>query len=226
MAKQVDVPAFQIVEETGEHQPLGRDVEQAVFAVVQSAQARAGFFRGERRIEECGGDAAGLQSVDLVFHQRDQRRDDDGEAGADERGQLEAERFAAAGGQHGEDVFAGEGVADDFLLQRAKRGEAEIFFQRFAKLQRFGHGESFGEMKGEFKSVGRARLVAVVIGRTSPSPLPSPLGRGGNCVTRSEDRLFRHSIQRWKFRAWLAGTFGPPACGCSGAVVTTWWRTE
>ena len=72
----------------------------------------------------------GLQRVHLIFHQRDERRDDDGESGPHERGKLEAERFAAAGRQQGEDVLARERVADDFLLQRAERSEAEELFQR------------------------------------------------------------------------------------------------
>ena len=34
-----DVPALQIFEKAGQHQPLRRGVEQAIFAVVQTAQA-------------------------------------------------------------------------------------------------------------------------------------------------------------------------------------------
>ena len=78
------------------------------------------------------GHAGRLERVHLVFHQRDERRDHDREAGAHERGQLEAERFAAAGRQHGKHVLPGERVADDFLLQRAEGTEAEILFQRRA----------------------------------------------------------------------------------------------
>jgi hypothetical protein len=60
--------------------------------------------RAERGVEKRGGDAAGLELVDLILHQRDERRDDDGEAGAREGGQLEAEGFAAAGGEEGEHI--------------------------------------------------------------------------------------------------------------------------
>jgi len=67
---------------------------------------------------------------------------------------LKAERFTAAGRQHGEDVLARESVADDFLLQRAKRREAEIFFQRVAQLPVVVHGESFSESEDEFKCGG------------------------------------------------------------------------
>ena len=71
-----------------------------------------------------------MQRVHLVFHQRDERRDDDGEAVARERGKLEAERFAAASRQQREDIFARQRIADDFLLQRAERGEAEVLLQQ------------------------------------------------------------------------------------------------
>ena len=37
-------------------------------------------------------------------------------------------------GQHGEHVFARERITDDFLLQRAERGKAEVLFQRREEL--------------------------------------------------------------------------------------------
>jgi hypothetical protein len=49
---------------------------------------------------------------------------------------LEAERFAAAGGQQREDVLARQRIADDFLLQRAERGEAEVLLQQNTTLQK------------------------------------------------------------------------------------------
>lgn len=41
--KRRDVPLLQVIEEAGEQQALGRDVEQFAFTLVQPAQARAGF---------------------------------------------------------------------------------------------------------------------------------------------------------------------------------------
>ena len=121
MAMQVDIPGLQVFHPAVEHEALRRDVEQAILAAMQAAQARAGLVGVERGIEKGRGDAAGLQLVDLVLHQRDERRDDDGEAGPGEGGELEAERLAAAGRQQGEDIVAGERSLDDFALQRAKR---------------------------------------------------------------------------------------------------------
>ena len=43
---------------------------------------------------------------------------------------LEAKRFAATGRQQRERVLARERVADDFLLQRAEGGEAEVLLQQ------------------------------------------------------------------------------------------------
>ena len=47
---------------------------------------------------------ARLQRLDLVLHQRDERRDDDRQVVADQRGQLVAERLARAGRHHDERV--------------------------------------------------------------------------------------------------------------------------
>jgi hypothetical protein len=80
-----DVPAFELGDEALEHQPLGGDVEQLEFASAQAFEAPRAFGRGKRRVEIGRGDPRGLQRVDLIFHQRDQRRDDDGQALRQER---------------------------------------------------------------------------------------------------------------------------------------------
>jgi hypothetical protein len=137
------IPLFKVVEKTGEHEAFGRDVEQFERIVVQAAQAFFGFVGGERRIEAGRENTAGGELIDLIFHQRDERGDDDGEAFAEDGGELEAEGFAAAGGKEREGVAAGEDVADDFVLVRAEGGVAEIFFERGEKFGRRGalHGE-------------------------------------------------------------------------------------
>ena len=85
-----DVPFRQIIEEPGQHQPLGRDVEQPEFAAVQSAQPRTRPAGAERGIQERCRHARRLERVHLVLHQRNERRDDDGESGPHERGELKA----------------------------------------------------------------------------------------------------------------------------------------
>ena len=62
---------------------------------------------------------------DLVAHQRDQRRDDEGHAAAQQRRELVAERLAAAGRHDREDVLPRHHGPHDLLLAGAEVGEAE-----------------------------------------------------------------------------------------------------
>ena len=57
-----------------------RDVDELEFASRQCADALALFFGRDRAVYQRGRNAAALERVDLVFHERDQRRDDDGGA--------------------------------------------------------------------------------------------------------------------------------------------------
>ena len=72
-------------------------VELAV-AAMKAGETRAGFGSAKRRIKIGGGDTSGLQLVNLVLHQSDERRNHDGQAGAVEGGYLEAKRFSTTGG--------------------------------------------------------------------------------------------------------------------------------
>ncbi len=78
-----------------------------------------------------GGDAEGAERIDLIFHEGDERGDDDGgafaELGEVECGGLVAERFSAAGGEDDERVAAIEHGLHGGLLQRAERGVAPGF---------------------------------------------------------------------------------------------------
>ena len=65
------------------------------------------------------------QGLDLVAHQRDERRHHDGHAGAAERRHLVAERLAAAGRHQHQRVAAGHDVIDDLGLVAAELVEAE-----------------------------------------------------------------------------------------------------
>jgi hypothetical protein len=60
-----------------ERQPLGRDVDELEIAGGEPARARAQLLGVERRGQIRRRYAACLQRLDLVVHERDQRRDDD-----------------------------------------------------------------------------------------------------------------------------------------------------
>ena len=135
--KRGDVPFFQVLVPTLEHEPFGRGVEQAILAAVQAAEPRACLGSVERGIEKRRRHAARLELIDLILHERDQRRDDDREAVAHERGELETKRLATTGGQQREHILAGESRLANLALERAERRIAEGGFER---MQEIGHG--------------------------------------------------------------------------------------
>ena len=79
------------------------------------------------RVDEpdaAGGDP--LQRVDLVLHQRDQRRDDQRQVIADQRRQLVAERLAGACRHHDERVATVDRGLHCSLLTGPEGGEPEV----------------------------------------------------------------------------------------------------
>ena len=124
-----DVPGIGAVEEAREQETLGGGVEETLFTCVEGAEAGFGLGGVEGGIEEGGRDAGELEGINLVLHQGDEGRDDNGKAGFHDGWKLEAERLAAAGGEEGEDVAAGERLADDLFLAGAEGVEAEVLLK-------------------------------------------------------------------------------------------------
>jgi hypothetical protein len=77
-----------------------------------------------------------VMPLELIAHQGDQRRDDDCEPRAHDRGQLIAKRFARSRRHDRENIFAREHGFENFLLAWPEPGKAENAFQR---LSRFVH---------------------------------------------------------------------------------------
>ena len=80
-------------------------------------------------MQGAGGNAAAIQFVDLILHQRDERRHDERRAGKHHGRQLVAERLAGAGGHHGEHVASAEDRGNDLLLSRTEFTVAEVRVQ-------------------------------------------------------------------------------------------------
>ncbi len=121
------------------HQPLGRDVHKIERTGCELALDGVLGLPVERRIEEGGLHAQILQRVDLILHQRDERRDDDAGAGPDQGGDLVAKRFAAARRHQSEAVAALQQRRDDPFLMQAETLVAEHLVELGAR-----HGERFG----------------------------------------------------------------------------------
>ena len=100
---------------------LRRDVEQLQLTAAQTVGDCAHLDGVEARVEPRRVDALPREEVDLVLHQRDQRRDDDRHAVEQQRRELVAEALARPGREDGERRAAGEERVDDLLLARAER---------------------------------------------------------------------------------------------------------
>ena len=131
--EQRDARAFEQIEQARREQAFGRDVEQVELAgheLAFDAQRGLGIERGI----EAGRAHAGLcEGVDLVLHQRDQRRDHDAGAFAQQGRQLVAQRLAAAGGHQHQRVAAAGHVCHDGFLRAAEAVEAENPLQQFVR---------------------------------------------------------------------------------------------
>ena len=130
-------PFAELGEKIRQHEPLRREVKQAVFAGVEFGEALFRLPGIQRGVEERRRHAAGGELINLILHQRDERRDNHGEPVPHHSRQLVTQALAGTGGQHGQRVAAGEKRLRDFALMRTESVVAEDFFQLL--FQR-GHG--------------------------------------------------------------------------------------
>ena len=98
-----------------------------------------------------------MEGVDLVFHQRDEGRDDQRDPVEEERGELVTERLAPSGGEHCKCGTVCKKDPDDFLLTFPKPTESEMGLE---VLGEFGHegvwnGEG-GTGKGQVRNLRRS----------------------------------------------------------------------
>ena len=123
--EQRDVDAGQHLRKARCRQPLRRDVEQVELALHQPAADLRRFLRRQRGVQ-CLGVHAGLpQSLHLVAHQRDQRRDDDADTRPAQRRHLVADRFAGPGREQHHRIAAIGDVADHVFLLAPERSVPE-----------------------------------------------------------------------------------------------------
>ena len=115
------------------HQPLRRDVEQVEPARAGAVLDRSDFAEGQGGVEIPGAYPRLPQGVDLVLHQCDEGGDDDRDAGAEQGGDLVAQRLAAAGGHDHQAIAAARDVPDDRFLLASKRAVSEDALQHFAR---------------------------------------------------------------------------------------------
>ncbi len=125
------------VAETLVLQSLHRDHQDLQFAGLGPRHGFAGLLAALRRVDAAGGDAMPLQKGQLILHQRQQRRDHQGEMRQQQRRQLIAQRLARPRGKDRRRRAAGHHGANGPFLAGTKAVVAECLFERL-----FDHAES------------------------------------------------------------------------------------
>ena len=100
--------------------PLRRDIDDLVDAVRHIVERLVVLSIGKRAVEICRANAGGRQRVDLILHQRDQRRDDQRDPVKQKPGHLIANRLSGAGRHDRQRVAPVEDTVNNLLLSRAK----------------------------------------------------------------------------------------------------------
>ena len=128
--EQAHTAAREAIEEAPVREPLRCDEEQRDASRLEVGVAAVLLGAIERGVDEGRRDSDRLEGLDLVLHQRDQRRDH--ERAADlERGQHVAEALAAAGRHHPEHVVRRERL-EHLGLAGSEIGVAEAVLQQLA----------------------------------------------------------------------------------------------
>ncbi len=98
---------------------LGGDVEEVQVPRRRGVQSARPLRSADRGVHVSGPDTAGLERVDLVLHEGDQRADHQGQALRHHRGELIDQRLTAPGGHRQEHVSPRENGVDGALLRAA-----------------------------------------------------------------------------------------------------------
>jgi hypothetical protein len=130
--EQGDARAAQLVQKALVVEALRRHVQQLERPRPQPPLHLDGLVAGQGAVQPRRRDPPPLQVVDLVLHQRDERRHDHGHAVQQQRGKLVAQRLAAAGGEHGQRAAPLQQAVDDLPLARPELAQAEALLQHLA----------------------------------------------------------------------------------------------
>ena len=188
--KQRDIGLAEQGEAARRQQPLRRDVEQVEIAGEQPPLDFRGFLERQRRVQHRRVDAGLEQARDLVAHQRDQRRDHDAAAFAQQRRQLIAQRLAAAGRHQHQAIAAIGDMPDDLFLRAAKGRQAEHGIQHGQRVGGVCRGGGLREQTWELRRPigGRARAlvdrgfsITIDHGTSNPDSTLRPCAPRGRC---------------------------------------------
>ena len=128
--KEGDVLVLQELERSRRDQSFRRHIQQAQLAGFDLLGDLSLFVDRERAVHRRGRNAARGERIDLVLHEREQRRHDDGQPVAAHGRRLEAERLAAAGGHDDQRIAIVHHALHRLALERQVIVEAPVGLQR------------------------------------------------------------------------------------------------
>ena len=131
-----DVKAPQGVEEAGGTDALRRQVEEAQLAGGGLLQGGVAFLGAHLAVEARRRDTELGEAGDLVHHQRDQRRDHDRQAAANDAGHPVGDALSRPRGGDEEHVGAGLGRGHHLALSGAEIGQPEDVREDAARFSR------------------------------------------------------------------------------------------
>ena len=118
--------------------PFRRQIEQLKPPLTEILNHAALFKPGEARVKRRRRDLSLLQAGHLILHERDERRNDQGQSGQESCRELIAERLALPSRHDGHRIAPIQHSANDLLLAGSKLCEAELFAELSSQII---HGE-------------------------------------------------------------------------------------
>ena len=109
--------------------PLRRHIEQFQTLQMEALNHFVPLLLGQARVKRGGGNLALSQALDLILHQRNERRNHQRQAGQQRRRELIAERFPLAGRHDRHGVAAGQYRPHDLELAWPELRQAELFLE-------------------------------------------------------------------------------------------------
>ena len=107
-------------------------VNEFVFTTLQGGDAVLLLAQRQRAVDHGGRDAAALQGIHLILHQRDQRADHDGHTFHHHRRKLVTQRLSTARGHDHQGVTPRQDVRHHGFLTIQEFAKAEVLPQSFA----------------------------------------------------------------------------------------------
>jgi len=118
--------------------PFRRQIQQLEPLLIEVLNHAVLFEPGEAGVKRRRRDLPLPHAGYLILHERDERRNHQGQPGQESRGQLIAERFTLAGRHDRHRISPGQYGANDLLLARSKPRKPELFTELSGEII---HGE-------------------------------------------------------------------------------------